>query len=76
MYVKRMVQECDFNDEKFDEPVDGVAMIAKGATGRYCEVMWGGPKVLADLIDEGITVHTYEEARELADSDPYGWAEF
>lgn len=48
MYVRRMVVECDFSGKKYDEPVEGGAAVARGASGRWCEVMWAGPEWLEE----------------------------
>ncbi len=51
MYLKAKVRECDFTGEKYDEPVDGAHCFARGATGRWCCVMYMGP---AKLRESGI----------------------
>ena len=48
MIIRQKVTECDFTGEKYSNPVDGVGYIARGATGRHCVVMWGGPKPYQD----------------------------
>ena len=48
MIIRQKVTECDFTGEKYSNPVDGVGYIARGATGRHCVVMWGGPKKLLE----------------------------
>lgn len=44
MFIKMKVQECDFNDRKYDSLVDGAGALARGATGRWCVVMYAGPE--------------------------------
>ena len=48
MYMEGKVTECDFTDSHYDEPVDGAHVLARGATGRWCCVMWAGPEYLAE----------------------------
>lgn len=59
MYVQSMVRECDFSDRKYDAPVAGAIAVARGATGRYCAVMYVGPEILEQT---GVTPITMEEA--------------
>jgi hypothetical protein len=47
MYVQAMVRECDFSDRKYNSPVMGAMVVSRGATGRYCPVMFVGPEILA-----------------------------
>ena len=47
MYVQAMVRECDFSDRKYDSPVMGAIVVSRGASGRYCPVMFVGPEILA-----------------------------
>lgn len=62
MLVQRMVVECDFRSEAYQEPVAGAALIAQGATGRWCEVMHVGPAELAEMVQCGSTVLTRQQA--------------
>ena len=59
MYVKMMVPECDFNSIRYEAPVEGAGAVARGASGRWCVVMYAGPEYLAE---HGITPITHEEA--------------
>jgi len=59
MFVQRSVRECDFTGKKYSKPVQGAAAVARGATGRSCEVMWAGPEYLASI---GAEVLSYEQA--------------
>jgi hypothetical protein len=75
MFVEKMVTECDFTGVKYDKPVKGAAAVSRGATGRYCEVMWAGPEFLAreNLESEVYTVdEAYAKIAEMAD----GYADF
>ena len=47
MYIKQMVQECDMDGIKFGAVVAGAAIVARGATGRWCVVLECGPEYLA-----------------------------
>jgi hypothetical protein len=47
MYVQAMVRGCDFSDRKYDAPVMGAMVVSRGASGRYCPVMFVGPEILA-----------------------------
>ena len=71
MWVEQMVTECDFSDEVYDTPVKGGGVIARGATGRYCVVMWAGPSWLKR---NGVVPMSPEKARdavaELGDGYP------
>ena len=40
MYLKGKITGCDFTGEEYDSPKDGVQCIARGATGRWCCVMY------------------------------------
>lgn len=44
--MKAMVTTCDLNTIDYDEPVEGAHVIVRGATGRWCCVMWAGPEYL------------------------------
>jgi hypothetical protein len=46
MYIKGKVDKCDFDDIEYGKMVDGAHMLARGATGRVCAVMWAGPEYL------------------------------
>ena len=61
MIIYATVPACDITGQKFDPAVEGVAFIARGATGRYCEVLWGGPEELAKAKADN-AVMTIEEA--------------
>jgi len=73
MYVQAMVRECDFSDRKYDAPVMGAMAVARGASGRYCPVMFVGPEILAE---HGVTPLTEEEAYVKIKLNGDGWADF
>lgn len=52
----------------------GVSYIARGATGRYCEVLW----ICEDCADKSVMAQavTIEKAREWANNQPDSWADF
>lgn len=71
MIIARKVTNCDFTDRVYATPVDGLAFIARGATGRYCEVMWCGPEYAKEM---GYTPIPYGEA--VAKAEQNGYADF
>lgn len=73
MYVAAMVPECDFSDRKYDVPVLGAMVIARGASGRYCPVMFVGPEALAT---RGVTPLTEAEACAKIAAAGNGYADF
>lgn len=74
MLIVKKVPECDFTDRKYDHPVDGAAVIARGATGRWCEVMWMGPEFLAEANQQPIAA---QDAREYIEQNhPGDWCDF
>jgi hypothetical protein len=76
MLVARKVNDCDFTGERFEEPQNGFAVICRGASGRYCEVMWGGETAMAE---QGVTADdlmTYEEARQAIADAGDGYPDF
>ena len=62
MLIHKMVSMCDMSQQAYDEPVNGAAVLAQGATGRWCEVMHIGPENKARCVAAGQTVLTYEQA--------------
>jgi hypothetical protein len=40
MYVHTKISQCDACGTTFKGYVDGVGAVARGATGRWCVVMW------------------------------------
>lgn len=76
MYVQGKVNECDFSDRKYDTAVDGVHVVAQGATGRWCCVMYMGPE---EMVRQGIQEHvlTHEQATAQVEAKgDGGWVEF
>ena len=60
MFIDQMVTECDFTGKEYDTPVKGAGAVCRGATGRWCVVMWAGPEYLAE--HPNIEVTDYNEA--------------
>lgn len=73
MYVTGMVGECDFTDTKYDVPMQGAHVIARGYSGRYCVVMYAGPEWLAK---SGIVPLSYSEAVSTVLKNGDGYVEF
>lgn len=48
MFISTMVSACDIKDITYPTPVMGAAALARGATGRWCEVLWFGPEWIAE----------------------------
>jgi len=71
MIIARKVTHCDFTERTYSQPVEGLAFIAQGATGRWCEVMWCGPE---HAKEHGYVAISYEEAFAKAEAD--GYADF
>jgi hypothetical protein len=73
MMIARKDTRCDFSNRNYDTPVMGVAMIAQGATGRWCEVLWCGPEEAAAAgYDKNVI--SYEEA--VAKAEASGYVDF
>jgi len=72
MMIEAMVCECDYTDKKFDEPVPGYHVFARGATGRVCCVM----HVAKEEISKKNKVSTLEELEAWAESIPGGWLDY
>ena len=72
MYVESYVPECDITGVKYSSAVKGAAAIARGATGRYCEVLWVGPEY---IVEGGLTVITKDEAYAVVEKEG-GYADF
>lgn len=73
MYVHKRVSECDFTGDKYDIPVLGAWCIARGATGRYCCVMYAGPEWLRR---QGIVPMSVLEAYEQIEKNGDGYPDF
>jgi len=76
MIIFKTVRQCDFTGQDFDNPVEGIAYIAQGATGRWCEVMHGGPKELERLLEAGEEILNVATARQLIKESGDGWSDF
>ena len=46
MLVEGLVSECDFSGIKYQGNVWGAWVVAQGATGRWCTVMYVGPEYI------------------------------
>lgn len=74
MFIELMVTECDFTGSKFGKPVKGAGAVARGASGRWCVVMWIGPEEIAE---RDIKVISDDEARAIVERDhPGDWCDF
>lgn len=73
MFMKALVNECDFTGTKYDSPVEGAWCLAQGATGRYCCVMYAGPEFLAS---NSYTLLTREEAEAQVEKEEGAWVDF
>ena len=62
MLIEASVNYCDFTGVEYDDYVSGGAILARGATGRWCQVMWAGPEWVAQHIASGGEIFTAEEA--------------
>ena len=76
MIIFKKVTECDMTKQEYFEAVEGIAYVAQGASGRWCEVLWGGPEELAKLEAEGIEILTEEQARNKILTSGNGWVDF
>ena len=65
MFIRRMVTHCDVTQTSYKTPVSGMAGIARGATGRWCEVMWFGPEYIKK---HGLKATPYNEAVKYVES--------
>ena len=72
MFVESYVPECDFTKTVYLSDVKGAYAVARGATGRYCAVMYVGPEYIAE---KGLTVISREEAFDLIEKEG-GYADF
>ena len=59
MYMKHLVKECDITERTYETPVEGAYVLAQGATGRWCCVLYVGPEYIAEV---GIKPISREEA--------------
>lgn len=70
MLIRTKVTECDFTNTVYRRPVDGYAIVQRGATGRWCVVMHAGPEAQLDTS----RVYTPEQAR--IECNKTGYADF
>lgn len=73
MYMQAKVRECDFDGNRYSQPVDGAWVLAQGATGRVCPVMFAGPEYLAR---NNIVPITREEAEATVATMENAWVDF
>lgn len=64
MLVRMTVPCCDFTDERFPGGAEGGGYIARGATGRWCIVMYAGPEQVRRHISAGGVLVSESEARD------------
>ena len=72
MYVESYVPECDRTKRVYPSVVKGAYVVVRGATGRWCAVMYVGPEVIAE---KGYKVLTREEAFAVIEKEG-GYADF
>ena len=67
MLLEGLVNECDFYQKDYQGPVQGAWVLAQGATGRWCTVMYAGPEYLRDnnLLDSVLTLAQVERQVDL-----------
>lgn len=73
IFMKALVNECDFTDTKYLGDVEGAWMLAQGASGRYCPVMFCGPKFLEE---KGIEPVDYDTAVSMVESIEGAFVDF
>ncbi len=61
MYMKAKVSECDYTGKTYPELVEGAYVLAQGATGRWCPVMFVGPEWLTKHKPEILTEEQVEK---------------
>jgi len=69
MYIKGMVDKCDQTGKEYYPDVEGVWVLAQGATGRFCAVLWFGPEYAESA---GLDIWSREQCEEYAKSKG-GW---
>ena len=60
MMIHGKVPECDFTGRVYETPVWGAHLLAQGATGRWCPVMYMGPEYMKETEEEVITASEAE----------------
>jgi hypothetical protein len=77
MLVEMNVPYCDITGEHFPWIVSGGGYIARGATGRWCVVMYAGPKEVERHVAAGGKLMTMDEAYSYIDDiGGVDWADF
>lgn len=66
--VSTKIRDCDFTGVKFDAPVDGFAVICRGATGRHCVVMEGCEAAMAEQNLTAADLVSWDEAHRLVEA--------
>lgn len=70
MMLEAEITECDMTGSRFNPPVMGYHLFARGATGRVCCVMTASKNSV-----RGEPV-SYEELKEWAESAPGGYLDY
>jgi len=73
MWIQGEVTYCDIDQTSYEKPVMGAHAICRGASGRYCAVLWAGPEAVER---DGLEPITREEALKIIEEKGDGWAEF
>jgi hypothetical protein len=74
MFMKAMVPMCDLTGAEYRAPVEGAWVISKGASGRFCCVLYVGPEWLRDNGHEAMTREEVESI--IAKDHPNAWIDF
>lgn len=69
---EQKITECDDCLEKFHYPVDGIGIVGRGASGRWCVVMWVCNQ--HGINDKDIMTDE-QMAQYIADNYPGDWAD-
>ena len=76
MFLEELVSSCDFTDRVYNPPVKGAWAIARGASGRWCCVMYAGPEWLAESNALVLNRTAFEAAWQASPSrEPHDWLE-
>jgi len=76
MIIHKQVTQCDMTGGEYPGGVDGIAYLSQGASGRWCEVLWGGPEEKARIQKDGAEILTDDEARNRIAESGNGWPDF
>ena len=72
MHIDQKIPKCDFCGTKFPQSVDGKGLIARGASGRYCVVMYACKPCGAVSGARGSGL-TNEDMANIERDDPGSW---